>query len=104
MSVDYKEQSEFQKESDAVYWYAQILEQRDLDAIFMLGHMYERGFGVPQDYPQAAYFFRIAADEGLEEAEHHLNAMTQNIDFLPMDGDKEVCRYRKKAKTTKITV
>ena len=37
--------------------------------------MYERGYGVPQDYKEAVYWYRLAAEQGLAEAQTNLGAM-----------------------------
>ena len=37
--------------------------------------MYERGLAVPQDYTQAAVWYRKAADQGLEVAQKHLDEL-----------------------------
>jgi mono/diheme cytochrome c family protein len=42
--------------------------------------MYSMGYGVPQDYAQAAWLYRLAADEGYAEAQYQLG-------FLYADGD-----------------
>ena len=39
----------------AVYWYRKAAEQGDADAQFALGRCYWKGFGVPEDYGQAAF-------------------------------------------------
>ena len=45
-----------------------LAEQGDVDAQFKLGVKYYYGQGVPQDYAQAAKWFRKAADQGHVEA------------------------------------
>ena len=43
-----------------------------------LGLMYRKGWGVPQDYAQAMFWYRRAADQGNAEAEVEIGAMHQN--------------------------
>jgi len=41
-----------------------LARQGNADAQFHLGVMYEFGEGVPQDYKEAARWYRLAADQG----------------------------------------
>ena len=49
-----------------------LAEQGDADAQSLLGAMYNGGLGVPQDYAEAARWFRFAADQGLAIAQYRL--------------------------------
>tara|TARA_B100000676_G_scaffold169224_1_gene166440 strand:- start:2019 stop:2348 length:330 start_codon:yes stop_codon:yes gene_type:complete len=50
-------------------------EQGDAHAQHNLGVMYERAFGVPQDYLEAMKWYRLAVDQGFSDARASLNAM-----------------------------
>jgi hypothetical protein len=50
-------------------------EKGDADAQFILGFMYDEGKGVPQDYPEAAKWYRRAAKQGNKAAQHNLGLM-----------------------------
>ncbi len=52
-----------------------LAEQGDAHAQHNLGVMCERAFGVPQDYPEAMKWYRLAADQGFSDARASLNAM-----------------------------
>ena len=47
-------------------------EAGDLDDRFMLGMIYEHGDRVPQDYEEAARWYRMAAEEDHPEAQRRL--------------------------------
>ena len=41
-----------------------LAEQGNVTAQYNLGHMYEKGKGVPQDYKEAVRLYRLAAEQG----------------------------------------
>ena len=47
-------------------------------AQFELGHMYENGRGVTQDYAEAMKWYRLAADQGYAAAQNNLGVMYKN--------------------------
>lgn len=47
----------------------------DVGAQRSLGHMYEKGQGVPQDYAEAAKWYRLAAEQGDVETQFKLGVM-----------------------------
>jgi TPR repeat protein len=51
----------------------------------MLGIMYDSGQGVPQDYTQAAKWYRLAADQGNAIAESKLGVMYYFGQGVPQD-------------------
>ncbi len=60
------------QENDAFRKFAEIkakAEQGDAEAQFNLGLCYSDSVGVPQDYVEAAKWFRRAADQGVAEAQ-----------------------------------
>ena len=60
-------------------------EQGDADAQFDLGLMNSKGEGVPQDYKEAARWFRVAAEQGHPSAQFDLG-LTYNVgEAVPKD-------------------
>jgi len=64
---------------------------------FILGNLYYKGEGVPQDYTEAATWFRLAADQGLAESQHMLGVMYDRGDGMPQDFSKAIKWYREAA-------
>jgi TPR repeat protein len=54
-------------------------------AQFMLGVMYSRGEGTPQDYKQAAHWYRQAAERGEARAQYNLGSMYAKGQGAPRD-------------------
>jgi TPR repeat protein len=52
-----------------------LAEQGDDIAQAMLGFMYDKGQGVPQDYAEALKWYRKAAEQGFDYAQHNLGIM-----------------------------
>ena len=50
-------------------------EKGDANAQFILGFLYDEGKGVPQDYTEAAKWYRRAAEQGNKAARHNLGLM-----------------------------
>ncbi len=53
----------------AAKWFRLAGEQGDPAAQLGLGHMYEKGLGVPHDHPEAVKWYRKAAVQGLGVAQ-----------------------------------
>lgn len=51
--------------------------QGDVHAQYNLGLMYANGTGVPQDYNEAAKWFRLAAEQGHASAQYNLHAINE---------------------------
>ena len=49
-----------------------LAEQGNVTAQYNLGHMYEKGKGVPQDYKEAVRLYRLSAEQGDEDAQFKL--------------------------------
>ena len=58
--------------------------------------MYNNGQGVPQDYQEAARWYRKAAEQGNANAQYNLGIMYYNGRGVPED-DSEAVRWFKKA-------
>jgi TPR repeat protein len=46
-----------------------LAEQGNVTAQYNLGHMYEKGKGVPQDYKEAVRLYRLSAEQGDVDAQ-----------------------------------
>ena len=46
-----------------------LAEQGNITAQYNLGHMYEKGKGVPQDYKEAVRLYRLSAEQGDVDAQ-----------------------------------
>ena len=64
---------------------------------FTLGVMYANGKGTPQDYGQAAAWYRKAADQGYDEEQGNLGAMYAKGEGVPQDYAQAVNWYSKAA-------
>jgi TPR repeat protein len=54
-------------------------------AQFNLGQRYEYGIGIPQDYAQAAAYYRKAADRGYAAAQQYLGFLYESGKGVPQD-------------------
>jgi TPR repeat protein len=62
-----------------------------------LGTMYEKGDGVPQDYPQAASWFRKAAEQGAATAQNDLGTLYDHGQGVSQDHSQAAIWYRRAA-------
>ncbi|HUK09902.1 MAG TPA: SEL1-like repeat protein [Stellaceae bacterium] len=69
----------------------------DATTAFGLGVRYAFGEGVPQDYQKAAEQFRIAAQQGLPDAEYNLGALYDSGLGVPHDPVRAVIWYHSAA-------
>ncbi len=67
------------------------------DAQFLLGDMYSKGDGVPQNLADATKWYRKAADQGLAEAQFRLGFIYVEGVGVPQDYAEGVSWYRKAA-------
>ena len=70
-------------------------EQGNALAQTLLGEIYRYGRGVPQDYQQAASWYRKAAEQGSAEAQFNLGNMYRYGRGVPSDCQEAVSWYRK---------
>lgn len=61
-----------------VQWYRDEAAQGSLEAVFVLGWLYDHGQGVQQDYRQAGVYYRAAAERGHAVAQNNLAAMYES--------------------------
>jgi TPR repeat protein len=50
-----------------------------------MGMLYETGFGVTQDYKEAAAWYKKAADQGNAKAQYNLGALYERGNGVPQD-------------------
>ncbi len=71
-----------------------LAEQGDTEAQFDLGVRYANGQGAPQDYAEAARWYRLAADQGYADAQHSAGLLYANGQGVPQDEAEAVRWYR----------
>ena len=69
----------------------------DTEAQFYLGVAYENGKGVEQSYSQAVYWWKKAAEQGLEIAQYNLGAAYDNGKGVKQSYSQAVYWYKKAA-------
>src|SRR6185437_11693997 len=72
-------------------------ERGDAKAESLLGHMYRRGEGVPQNYAQALLWCKKAADQNEKEAQYVLGGMYYYGEGVPQDYAEAFRWYHKAA-------
>ena len=82
------------QDTDFISNLQELAEQGDADAQFKLGVMYDNGEGVPQDYTEAAKWFRLAAEQGDAWAQYFLGVRYANGEGVPQDYTEAVKWYR----------
>jgi TPR repeat protein len=70
-------------------------EKGDANAQFFIGHKYGTGKGVPQDYAEAAKWYRKAAEQGHAEAQFNLGIMYDEGRGVHQDYAEAAKWYRK---------
>ena len=88
LSADYSKGWEAYNSGDyatALREFKPLAEQGDDDAQFMLGWMYRKGLGVPQDDKTAVKWWKLAAEQGDVGAQHNLGVMYYKGQGIPQD-------------------
>ena len=78
-------------------WLA-VAKKGDVDAQHNIAVMYQKGQGVPQDYPQAVRWYTRAAERGHATAQHNLAVMHQNGEGVLKDDGPAAKWYARAAK------
>uniref|UniRef100_UPI00260BCAC2 tetratricopeptide repeat protein n=1 Tax=uncultured Desulfovibrio sp. TaxID=167968 RepID=UPI00260BCAC2 len=78
-------------------WRQKLADQGDVRAKYLLGDMYAKGIGVPQDKAEALYWFRSAADQEYDSAQFMLGDMYAASDGVPQDKVLAAEWFRKAA-------
>jgi hypothetical protein len=76
---------------------ADLAAAQDADAQYNLGEMYKDGRGVPQDYAEAARWYRKAADQGIDWAQYNLGELYKDGRGVPQDYAEAARWFRKAA-------
>ena len=71
-----------------------LAKQGDAVAQTLVGSMYSKGQGVPQDYKIAVKWYRLAAEQGYAGAQNNLGFMYTNGQGVPQDYKTAVKWYR----------
>jgi TPR repeat protein len=71
-----------------------LAEQGDSQAQFNLGVSYDQGWGVPQDFVEAAKWYRLAAEQGYSLAQHNLGILYENGRGVQQDFAQALKWYR----------
>jgi len=66
-------------------WEPLAEQEENVEAQYMLGKMYFKGEGVPQDFAEAAMWIRKAAEHGYPEAQNDLGKMYMVGRGVPLD-------------------
>ena len=74
-----------------------LADQGDALAQFSLGFMYDRGYGVQQDYTEAMRWYRKAADQGLAAAQFSTGFMYNRGYGAQRDYDEAMRWFRRAA-------
>jgi uncharacterized protein len=74
-----------------------LAEQGDSKMQCMLGHLYNEGKGVTQDYQKAVKWYLKAAEQGDTSAQFNLGVMSEKGHGLPQDFSEAAKWYRKSA-------
>lgn len=64
------------------------------EAQFVLGFLYAKGQGVPQDYKEAVKWYRLAADQGYVTAQYNLGGLYDNGQGVPQNYKEAVNWFR----------
>ena len=72
-------------------------EKGDAEAQYSLGLLYERGRGVPQDYQEAAKWFRLAAEQGDAKAQVEMGRLYADGKGVLRDYREAIRQFRKAA-------
>ena len=71
-----------------------IAEEGNAAAQFNLGLMYQNGYGVPQDYKESVYWYRLAAEQGDADSQYNLGVMYERGYGVSKDDKEAVNWYR----------
>ena len=80
-----------------------LAEQGDPEAQNVLGLMYSKKQGVPQDHKEAVRWYRLSAEQGDALAQYNLGQMYREGQGVPQDYKEAVKWYRLSAVLTKFS-
>lgn len=79
-----------------------LLDNNDPRAQYAMGVLYENGFGVNKDLPQAAAWYLKAAEQGNSDAQYNLGAMHEHGVGMPVNYAEAARWYRPAAEVGDI--
>ena len=79
-----------------LFW-RKAADKGDAEAMYNIGHLYEKGHGVEQDYIEAMRWFRKAADKGNAEAMFNIGVLYERGRGVKQDEIEAMRWYRKAA-------
>ena len=74
-----------------------LAEQGNVEAQYLLGYMHDFGYGVPQDYAKAVFWFQKAAEQGHALAQEYLGHLYRDGRGVAQDYLIAMFWYRKAA-------
>jgi hypothetical protein len=74
-----------------------LAKSGNIEAQNMLGYMYRYGQGIPQNFEQAHYWYRLAAEQGHARAQNNLGAMYRQGLGVPQDFAEALRWFRRSA-------
>ncbi|MEI7580204.1 MAG: tetratricopeptide repeat protein [bacterium] len=78
----YNENSIEANPPQGISWISKAAAQGDITSQELMGHIYFDGDGVSKNYEEAAYWWKLAADQGNSDAQHNLCALANDIYYL----------------------
>ena len=94
----HEQQPDEKKAAEAIEWIRKAAEQKLPEANLTYGiYAYMGENNISQNYELAATHFRIAADQGLADAQNYLGAMNENGQGMAIDHEQAIAWYRKAA-------
>ena len=62
--------------NEAIKWFKTAAENNDAESQYMLGGIYLNGLGVEKNNTEAAKYFKLAADQGHQNAKLYLMSLS----------------------------
>lgn len=94
----HEQQPDEKKAAEAIEWVRKAVEQKLPEANLSYGtYAYMGEHNIAQNYDIAASHFKVAADQGLADAQNYLGAMHENGQGMTVDQDQAIAWYRKAA-------
>jgi TPR repeat protein len=85
---------------EAVKWLRKTADQGAPSGQFLLGYMYERGLGLPQDYVLAYMWLNLAAAHGDEKWKNHRDLIAKIVSAPQLAEAQKLAREWKPIKQT----
>ncbi|MFD2205091.1 peptidoglycan-binding protein [Kiloniella antarctica] len=82
--------------------FSSIAQTGDRDAQFMLGYVYSKGYGTPQDYVEAHKWFNLASSQGDREARRARDSLTKFMSAQQISRAQQLATEWKPLQTQSI--